>query len=105
MVNQKPNPDSDLENRLSKLGNKLDKHSEETKKAEKKASNRDSQGMAYGLKIASEFASAIIVGGALGWAFDYWVGTSPFGLIVLLMLGFAAGVVNVMRATGQMASK
>jgi ATP synthase protein I len=31
---------------------------------------------------------------------DRLIGTSPFGLIVFLLLGFAAGVVNVMRAAG-----
>jgi ATP synthase protein I len=35
-----------------------------------------------------------------GWLLDYWLGTTPWGLVVLVMLGFAAGVLNVMRAAG-----
>ena len=40
------------------------------------------------------------VGALLGWMLDRWLGISPWGLIVFLMLGFAAGVLNVMRAAG-----
>jgi ATP synthase protein I len=36
----------------------------------------------------------------LGWLLDRWLGISPWGLIVFLLLGFAAGVLNVMRAAG-----
>ena len=36
----------------------------------------------------------------IGWGFDRLLSTSPFGLIVFLLLGFIAGVVNVMRSAG-----
>ncbi|MGT2487665.1 AtpZ/AtpI family protein [Methylobacterium oryzae CBMB20] len=39
-------------------------------------------------------------GGILGWIVDHVFGTKPWGLIVLLMLGFVAGVYNVMRVSG-----
>lgn len=69
------------------------------KEAEKQASSGSTmQGIAEGLKIASEFAAGVIVGGGLGFLFDYYLGTSPFGLIVFLMFGFAAGTRNVLRA-------
>ncbi|MDY8107928.1 AtpZ/AtpI family protein [Fulvimarina sp. 2208YS6-2-32] len=56
------------------------------------------QGMAEGLKLASEFAAGIIVGGAIGYFFDRYAGTSPFGLIIFLMFGFAAGIRNILRS-------
>lgn len=56
------------------------------------------QGMAEGLKLASEFAAGIIVGGGIGYVIDQAAGSSPFGLIVFLMLGFAAGIRNVLRS-------
>ena len=43
---------------------------------------------------------SVLVGAGLGWLIDRWLGISPWGLIVFLLLGFAAGVVNVMRAAG-----
>lgn len=55
------------------------------------------QGVAQGLKIASEFVAGILVGAAIGYLIDTLAGTSPFGLIVFLMIGFAAGVLNVIR--------
>jgi ATP synthase protein I len=61
------------------------------------------QGVGNALKLSSEFIAAVIVGVGLGWFFDRFAGTSPWGLIVFLLLGFAAGVVNVLRASGQMA--
>jgi ATP synthase protein I len=42
----------------------------------------------------------VLVGAGLGWLLDRWLGTKPWGLIVFLLLGFAAGVLNVMRAAG-----
>jgi ATP synthase protein I len=56
------------------------------------------RGMAEGLKIASEFISGIAVGALLGYGIDYFAGTGPFGLIIFLLLGFAAGVLNVVRS-------
>ena len=35
---------------------------------------------------------------ALGWGLDRLAGTSPWGLIGFLLLGFCAGVLNVVRA-------
>jgi len=57
------------------------------------------KGMAQGFKIASEFIAGIAVGGAIGWGVDSLFGTLPFGLVIFLLLGFAAGVLNVVRST------
>jgi len=59
------------------------------------------KGMAEGLKIASEFIAGVVVGVAIGYGIDQLFGTSPFGLIVFLLLGFAAGVLNVIRSAGR----
>jgi ATP synthase protein I len=63
----------------------------------------NNSGMAQALKLGSEFIAGVLVGIALGWGFDYFLGTSPWGLIVFLLLGFAAGTLNVMRAVGAVA--
>ncbi len=44
-----------------------------------------------------------MVGAGLGWLIDRWLGISPWGLMVFLLLGFAAGVLNVMRSAGVVA--
>jgi ATP synthase protein I len=69
---------------------------------EARMENSGPSGLGQALRLSSEFMAGIIVGGGLGWAIDRWLGTSPWGMILLLMLGFAAGVMNVMRASGML---
>jgi ATP synthase protein I len=45
-----------------------------------------------------------LAGAGIGWVLDRWLGISPWGMIVFLLLGFAAGVLNVMRAAGVVSS-
>jgi ATP synthase protein I len=58
-------------------------------------------GMAAGLKIASEFIAGIVVGALIGYGIDVAFDTRPFGLIVFLLFGFAAGVTNVVRSVSK----
>ena len=55
-------------------------------------------GLARGLRLSTELVAGVLVGAGVGWALDRWLGISPWGLIVFLLLGFAAGVRNVVRA-------
>ena len=55
-------------------------------------------GLARGLRLSTELVAGVLVGAVIGWALDRWLGISPWGLIVFLLLGFAAGVRNVVRA-------
>lgn len=57
----------------------------------------DKSGMGKGLRYASEFTSAILVGALLGFGADKLLETAPWGLFVGLFLGFAAGVLNIIR--------
>jgi ATP synthase protein I len=57
-------------------------------------------GYARGFRLSSELVAGVVVGAGLGWLLDRWLGISPWGLIVFLLLGFAAGVLNVMRSAG-----
>ena len=56
--------------------------------------------MARGFRLSSELVAGVLVGAAIGWGLDRLLSISPWGLIVFLLLGFAAGVINVMRAAG-----
>jgi ATP synthase protein I len=59
-------------------------------------------GLALAWRVGIELVAAIAVGTGLGWAFDRWLGTAPWGMIVMFFLGVAAGMLNVWRAvTGQ----
>ncbi len=60
----------------------------------------DASAMARGFRLSAELVAGVIVGAGIGWLLDRWLGISPWGMIVFLLLGFAAGVLNLMRAAG-----
>jgi ATP synthase protein I len=59
-----------------------------------------SSAMARGFQLSSELIAGVVVGALMGWGFDRLLSTSPFGLIVFVLLGFVAGVLNVIRSAG-----
>jgi ATP synthase protein I len=63
-------------------------------------STADPSAIARGFRLSAELVAGVLLGAGIGWLLDYWLGTSPWGMIVFLLLGFAAGVLNVMRAAG-----
>jgi ATP synthase protein I len=93
-----------LNQRLSKIRDsrkiETDQSGNEQDTAQAKAS-----AMAMGFRLSSELVAGVLAGAALGWGFDRLLSTSPWGLIVFLLLGFIAGVINVMRAAGVMAKQ
>ncbi|WP_417666813.1 AtpZ/AtpI family protein [Roseibium sp.] len=95
-------PKAGLSERRDRLNRMLDdrREAEEAVAAKSKGSTA---GYAQAMKISSEFIAGILVGGGIGWVLDQWLGTTPFGLIVFLLLGFAAGVLNVLRSAGYVA--
>ena len=50
-----------------------------------------------GMKGATEFVGAVIVGGGIGVGIDRLVGTRPLFTILLFLLGVAAGVLGLVR--------
>ncbi len=57
-------------------------------------------GYARGFRLSSELVGGVLVGAGFGWLIDRLLGISPWGFIVFLLLGFVAGVLNVMRSAG-----
>jgi len=57
-------------------------------------------GFAKGLQLTSELVAGVLVGGGIGLLIDRWLGIATWGLVVLTLLGFVAGLVNVVRAAG-----
>lgn len=91
---REPRPgQTDLDTLSAKLDAIKARHQPDPEPTQKSASN-----MAEGLKYASEFSAAVLVGAALGWVVDQFAGISPWGLLGGMALGFCAGVMNVVRA-------
>jgi len=95
--------DTELAGRLERLSRELEAEGLERAEAERPA-RADGASYALAFRLASEFVAGVLVGAALGWGLDYLAGTSPWGLIGLLLLGFCAGLLNVVRAAGRMSS-
>jgi ATP synthase protein I len=91
-----------LSARLKRLGEQLEKQRVDrpADTAPAARSLTGPSGFARGFQLSSELVGGVIVGAAIGWSLDRWLGISPWGLIVFLMVGFAAGVLNVMRSAG-----
>jgi ATP synthase protein I len=95
-----PEDKAAFEGRISELGGRLDKikaQREADAHADLDADMRG-RGMAYGMRMAAELVGAVIVGGAIGWGLDKWLGSTPWLFLLFFVLGFAAGVLNVVRA-------
>jgi ATP synthase protein I len=64
------------------------------------ADKRQSSALAIGLRVGVELVSALMVAVAIGWWLDKWLHTSPVMLSLFVLLGGAAGVLNVWRLMG-----
>ena len=93
--------DRQRKERLASLEAKLATSRQADVKNNAPASGKPGYGNA--LKMSSEFISAILVGAGIGYLIDTLAGTRPWAMIVMLLLGFVAGVINVLRSSGEMA--
>jgi ATP synthase protein I len=91
-----------LDKRLSRLQGERTTAAQQSGRENETAAGNAS-GMAIGFRLSSELVAGVVVGAVIGWTFDRLLSTKPWGLIVFLLLGFVAGVVNVMRAAGVLA--
>lgn len=100
---ERPEDEAAFRARLSELESKLGKVKAQRDSARVEADARaHGRGMAYGMRMATEFVAAIIVGGLIGWALDRWLGTTPWVFLGFFLLGCVAGVLNLMRAYERM---
>lgn len=58
-----------------------------------------------GLRVGVELVSTLIVGLAIGWALDRWLHTRPVFLAIFVLIGGAAGVLNVWRLFAPLGSE
>ena len=90
-----------LSARLKRLGERLEQTS--ASRSSDGLSSRpatDYSGFARGFRLSSELVAGVLVGAGLGWLIDRWLGSLPWGMFVFALLGFTAGVWNVMRQAG-----
>ncbi|KAA5603097.1 AtpZ/AtpI family protein [Blastochloris sulfoviridis] len=95
--------EAELAARLERLGRKIDllQGKEKSGQAAGDQGSESAGGYAQAARLSSEFVGGVLVGGGIGWLLDRFLGISPWGMIVFVLLGFAAAVLNVMRAAAK----
>lgn len=93
-----------LSARLNRLNHRLSEVRKDRKiqtdQSGSEAASSNASAMARGFRLSSELIAGVLVGAVIGWGIDRLLSTSPWGLIVFFLLGFVAGVINVMRTAG-----
>ena len=89
--------------RLESLDERLDRLQQvEAKRTAKRQPDPSYQA---GQLVLSNLIGAPAGGFIIGFVLDKWLGTQPWALLIMLFLGFAVGVMNVLRisksSTGQ----
>jgi len=96
-----PPEEAALSARLKRLGERLEQTSaSRSSDGSSSRSATDYSGFARGFRLSSELVAGVLVGAGLGWLIDRWLGSLPRGMFVFALLGFTAGVWNVMRQAG-----
>jgi len=86
--------------RLAEIEERLRKAREKRDEVRQVEAPNSKLGIAF--RLVTELMAAVIVGGAIGWGLDRILGTGPFLLIVMFMVGVAAGIFTVVRTAQQM---
>ena len=97
-------PEDSLEARLKRLSEDIASKRVDVSEETERRADESRKGYAAAMKLSSEFIAGIVVGAFLGYLLDHFAGTGPWGMIILLLLGFCAGVLNVLRSAGLVAT-
>lgn len=90
----------ELEERLRALKKRVD--SEGGTKETEAAAHRPVAGMEIAGRVTADFIAGLLGGAGIGYLLDLLFGTKPLFLVVLMLLGFAAGMLNAYRTAKRM---
>jgi ATP synthase protein I len=96
-----PQPDDESQEALKRLQDRLDTFDGgRAPKGEAGGSPESSMGEGY--RLLGEVIGGVLGGLGLGWAVDYFAHTTPFGMVVGLLLGTAASAYAAMKTAERM---
>lgn len=89
-----------IKKRSDALGRRLDeaKHRKDGPETSRTSGAGRGEAMSRALRVSAELIGGIVVGGAIGWFLDSWLGLDkPWFFVLFFLLGAAAGILNVIR--------
>ena len=88
--------------RLDSLHERL----ERMQQAEAKRNRKRQPDASYqaGQMVLSQLVGCPLGGGIVGWLLDRWFGTKPWLMLVMIFVGFAVGIWNVIRISNKATS-
>ncbi len=91
-----------LKQRLRDLERKLEPGERKAAEVSDAERGRRSSTLGKAFRLSTELVAGVFVGGVLGWLLDRWLKTLPLFLVVFLLLGIAAGIMNTVREARKM---
>jgi ATP synthase protein I len=92
-----PNPSSE-DSRLTSLEQRLDRaEAAENERTAIAASPESDASYRLGNRVLAELLGGMIGGALIGWLIDRLAGTSPWGLLGMLMMGIIVAFRNIIR--------
>lgn len=79
----------------------LDRRIAQAKAAHEAPASHEAAAESKGWAVGIEFVGTVLVSAFLGFFLDRWLGTTPWLMIVFLLLGFAAGLRRAMATSRQ----
>ena len=93
----KPPSLDDLSARINKA-----RHEQGLDAEEKPEDAPPTSGVGLAWRVSIELVTAIVVCTGIGWSLDYWFETTPWIMLVMFVLGAAAGINNVVKVANKM---
>ena len=93
--------ENDQEEALAKLADKLARAKQKGSTSSHNPTKSSPSGIGLGMRITVDFVAGIGIGVAIGLYLDKIFDTQPIFLIVFMMIGFGAGLLNVIRTAQQ----
>jgi ATP synthase protein I len=96
------NRDAELKARLDKLSGAIKTERDHIAEVRNTAAAKQpiaglGSALGMGMRVSTELVAGVLVGGFIGWWLDHSLNSSPFGLLIMLMVGMVAGFWNVYR--------
>ena len=89
--------------RLASLDQRLKAATDAEKVRNGTTQRKPDKGYSQGSRVLTELIAGPAGGALIGWLFDRWLGTSPWLLLVLMVLGIAVAFRNILKISGQRA--